>query len=118
MHLSSRGDDGCGRRGSCWLSWLGELSGGGGDGGGLGGSSSHGGRLGGLHLSLRLALVGGVLEGGNGGLLLNLRWVLVNLGGGGGLRLGLRLEEVADTRRQTTANLGSLGRLLVLLRVG
>ena len=57
----------------------------------------------------------GVLERSNGGGLLDLRGVLLNLSGGADLSLGLRLEEVADARRQTASDLGSLGLLLLLL---
>lgn len=67
-----------------------------------------------LVLSSR-SLSGGVLERRNGGGLLNLWGVLLDLGGSTVLSPGLGLEEVANTRRQTAANLGSLLFLLLLL---
>jgi len=48
----------------------------------------------------------GVFQGSNWSRLINLRGILIHLGGGGGLRL-LGFEEVANARRQPTANLRS-----------
>lgn len=56
-----------------------------------------------------------VLEGSNGGRLLDLRGVLLDLGRGAVLSLGLGLEKVADTRRKTAADLGLLLLFLLLL---
>ncbi|KAI0673088.1 hypothetical protein C8Q78DRAFT_1022694 [Trametes maxima] len=55
-----------------------------------------------------------VLEGSDGGGLLDLRGVLLDLGRGVVLSLGLGLEEVANARRQTTADLRGLLLLLLL----
>jgi hypothetical protein len=72
---------------------------------GSGGSNLLGG------LSGRSLLRGRVLKGSNRGRLLNLGGLLLNLGRGRRLRLGLALEEVTDTGRETAAN---LDRLLLL----
>lgn len=63
---------------------------------------------------LSLCLRGGVLERSDGGGLLDLGWVLVDLGGGLDRGLGLGLEQVTNTGRETTANFDGLGGLLLL----
>lgn len=103
----------------------GRLCGGGSDDGSSGGCGLSGlGRLFSLGLlSLgRLFNLGssgltlsGVLEGSNGGGLLDLGRVLVDLGRGSDLSLGLGLEQVTDAGRETTTDLGGLGDLLLLL---
>ena len=56
-----------------------------------------------------------VLERRDGGRLLDLRGVLLNLGRGVVLSLGLRLEEVTNTGRKATADLGLLLGLLLFV---
>ncbi|KAH9857020.1 hypothetical protein C2E23DRAFT_806283 [Lenzites betulinus] len=71
---------------------------------------------GGSRCGLRgLSLRSGVLQRSNGGGLLNLRGVLLDLGRGVVLGLGLRLEELANASRQATADLGRLLLLFLLL---
>lgn len=92
------------------------------DGGGRSGGSFH--RLRGL-LRLRLFLgclllgrssstLGWVFKRSDRSGLLNLRRMLINLSGGGDLGLGFRLEEITDASRESAADLGSLGGLLLL----
>jgi hypothetical protein len=57
---------------------------------------------------------GRVLEGGNWGWLLDLGWVLIDLGGRSGFRLGLRLKEVTNTRGEAAADFSLLLFLLLL----
>lgn len=66
---------------------------------------------------LRHRLSGGVLQRSDRSGLINLRGVLVDLGGRRRLSLGLGLEEVADTGRKAAANLCGRGLLLRLLLV-
>lgn len=56
-----------------------------------------------------------VLQGCNRLGLIDLRGVLIDLGGDGVLSLGFRLEKFADTSRKTTADFGGVDLLLLFL---
>lgn len=56
-----------------------------------------------------------VLKRSNRDRLIDLGWVLVDLGGGNDFAFGFALEEVTDTGRETTADLDTLGVLLLFL---